>query len=125
MTITFKAIPFRAYAPAPSASAIFFKCILEVVFSEDVQNCLRFCLHDLNCGKMAAFQFYLQSEKQRKVGRVGKIVMFCQKFHGEKGSVRRAVVVMLGASSFVAKVRGEVFSYFHEVAVKRHSSMRK
>jgi hypothetical protein len=28
------------------------------------------------------------------------------------------------ASSFVAKVRGEVFAHFHVVAVKRHSSMR-
>jgi hypothetical protein len=28
------------------------------------------------------------------------------------------------ASSFVAKVRGEVFAYFHAVAVKCHSSMR-
>jgi hypothetical protein len=27
------------------------------------------------------------------------------------------------ASSFVAKVRGEVFAHFHAVAVKRHSSM--
>jgi hypothetical protein len=27
-------------------------------------------------------------------------------------------------SSFVAKVRGEVFLYFHAVAVKRHSNMR-
>jgi hypothetical protein len=28
------------------------------------------------------------------------------------------------ASSFVARVRGEVFAHFHAVAVKRHSSMR-
>jgi hypothetical protein len=28
------------------------------------------------------------------------------------------------ASSFVAKVRGEVFSYFHAVAVKHDSSMQ-
>jgi hypothetical protein len=27
------------------------------------------------------------------------------------------------ASSSVAKVMGEVFAYFHEVAIKRHSSM--
>jgi hypothetical protein len=28
------------------------------------------------------------------------------------------------ASSFIAKVRGEVFEYFHAVAVKRNNSMR-
>jgi hypothetical protein len=28
------------------------------------------------------------------------------------------------ATSFIAKVRGEVFSHFDTVAVKRHSSMR-
>jgi hypothetical protein len=28
------------------------------------------------------------------------------------------------ASSFVAKVRGEVFAHFHAVAVKHHSSMQ-
>jgi hypothetical protein len=29
------------------------------------------------------------------------------------------------ASSFVAKVRGEVFAHFHAVAVKRHSKSKK
>jgi hypothetical protein len=27
-------------------------------------------------------------------------------------------------SSFIAKIRGEVFTYFHAVAVKHHSSMQ-
>jgi hypothetical protein len=38
------------------------------VFSEGVQHRLRFCLDHFNCVKMAAFHFYLQSVKQRKVG---------------------------------------------------------
>jgi hypothetical protein len=45
---------------------------------------------------MAAFQFYLHSEKQTKVGWLGDgiLVVFGKKFPGEKGSVRRCVVVM-------------------------------
>jgi hypothetical protein len=45
---------------------------------------------------MAAFQLYLQSGKQRKVGWVGdhSHVVFGQKFPGEKRSVRWCVVVM-------------------------------
>jgi hypothetical protein len=39
------------------------------VFCEDVQRRLRFCLSHLNCVKMSAFQFYLQSGKQKR--RVG------------------------------------------------------
>jgi hypothetical protein len=60
----------------------FFKCNLEVVVYESVQRCLRFYLSHLNCVKMGAFQFYLQSGKQKS--RVG----------GEKGSVRQRVIVM-------------------------------
>jgi hypothetical protein len=47
-------------------------------------------------------------------------VVFCQKFLGEKGSVRCHDAT---GSSFVAKVPGEVFTHFHEVAVKCHSRM--
>jgi hypothetical protein len=45
---------------------------------------------------MAALQFYPQSRKKRKVGWVGEdsCVVFGQKFPGEKGSVRRFIVVM-------------------------------
>jgi hypothetical protein len=62
-TITLDVVPFHAYA-VPSAYAIFI-CILEVVFCEGVQHCLLFFLDHLNCVKMAAFQFYLQSRKQK------------------------------------------------------------
>jgi hypothetical protein len=41
------------------------------VICEGVQQRLRFCLDHLNYVKMAAFQFYLQSGKQRKVGWLG------------------------------------------------------
>jgi hypothetical protein len=49
----------------PRASGVF-KCILKVVFCEGVQYRLRFRLDHLSCFKMAAFQFYPQSGKQRK-----------------------------------------------------------
>jgi hypothetical protein len=82
-TITLKVVPFRAYEPFP-AFLPFFKRILEVVFSEDVQHRLRFCLDNLNCVKMAAFQFHFQSEKQTKVGCLGDDShVFGQKFIGE------------------------------------------
>jgi hypothetical protein len=68
----------------------FLKFILEVVFCEAVQHRLRFYLDHLSCVKTAAFQFYLQSGKQRKVGLVGddSHVVFDQKFPGEKENVR-------------------------------------
>jgi hypothetical protein len=46
------------------------------MFCETVQHRMRFCLHHLNCVKMVAFQFYLQSGTLRKVGWVGTTVMF-------------------------------------------------
>jgi hypothetical protein len=65
------------------------------LFCEGVQHCLQYCLDHLNCVKMPAFQFYLQSGKQRKVGWLYEShVVFGQKFSGEKGNVRRCVVVM-------------------------------
>jgi hypothetical protein len=67
---------------------------------------------------MAAFQFYFQSGKEGKVGWGDSNVVFVQKFPGEKESetVRRSEAT---ASSFVAKVRGEVFAHFQAVTVKR------
>jgi hypothetical protein len=51
---------------APFAVGLpFFKCILEVMVCEGVQQCLQFCLDRLSCVKMAAFQFYLQLGKQK------------------------------------------------------------
>jgi hypothetical protein len=116
--------PLLNVCAVPSASAIF-KCILEAMFCESVQYHLRFCLDHFNCVKMAAFQCYFQSGKQRKRKAVGTIAMFLiKKFPGGKGSLRPVRFCAASASCFVAKVRGGVFSHFHAVAVKRHSSMR-
>jgi hypothetical protein len=51
------------------------------------------------------------------------MLFFGQRFPGEKDSetVRCRDAT---ASSFVAKVRGEVFAHFHAVVVKRHCSVR-
>jgi hypothetical protein len=67
-SITLEVVPISAYAPF-TALLLFFKCILEVMFFEGVQHGLLFCLDHLNCVKMVALQFYLQSGKQRKVAR--------------------------------------------------------
>jgi hypothetical protein len=57
-TITLEVVPFRVYAQFRSSFAIF-KCILEAVFCEGVQQVSRFCLDHLSCVKMVACQFYL------------------------------------------------------------------
>jgi hypothetical protein len=61
-----------------------FKCIMEVMFCEAVQHRLRFRLDDLGCVKMAVFQFYLQSTKQKKVRWMadGSYDVFAQTFTG-------------------------------------------
>jgi hypothetical protein len=69
-TIAFEVVPYRVYAPFPALLPLL-KCILEVVFCDGVQDRLRFCLDNIICVKMAAFQFYFQSEKQRKLEWVG------------------------------------------------------
>jgi hypothetical protein len=73
-SITLKVVPFQAYAPFPALAA-FLKCILEVLFCEGVQHCLQFSLDHPSCVKMAAFQLYLQSGKQREEGWFGTTVM--------------------------------------------------
>jgi hypothetical protein len=93
---------------------------LEVVFWDDVQHCLRFCLDHLSCVKMAAFQFYLHSGKQRKARWGQQSCYFRSKLPGEKGSVRGCVVVMQKSVLFVTKVRGKFFTHFHALAVWIH-----
>jgi hypothetical protein len=51
-------------------------------------------------------------------------VVFGQKFPGEKGS-EMVHCHDATASSFDAKVWGEVFIHFHAVTMKHHSSMQK
>jgi hypothetical protein len=73
----------------PSASVIF-KCILEVVFCEDVQHNLWFCLNrlnHLNYAKTAAFQLYLPSVRETQKSGVGvgwQSCSFGQKFPDKK-----------------------------------------
>jgi hypothetical protein len=65
--------------------------------------------------------FIRETEKSR-AGEGRRSCCFWLKIRRRKRSVRWC----FGAtcSSFVAKVKGEVFSHFHAVCVKRHSSMR-
>jgi hypothetical protein len=61
---------------------------------------------------MAAFQYYLQGGN-RNVGRVGVRNSLVER----KRETARCRVA-------TAKVRGEVFAYFHAITTKRHSSVR-
>jgi hypothetical protein len=58
-----------------SIASVIFKIILKVMLYEGVRHSLRICLDHLNYDKMAAFQSYLQSGKQRKVEWVGMTVV--------------------------------------------------
>jgi hypothetical protein len=103
------------------------------VFCDGVQHRLQFCPDHTNRVKMATFQLYLQSGKQRKVAggpsqasRVGGgrqsccflVKNFLMKIKCETVLCRDAT-----ASSSVNNVQGAVFTHFHAVAVKCHSSM--
>jgi hypothetical protein len=78
-TLTLKIFTFHAYTSFP-ALLPFFKWILTVLFFEDVQHRLRFCLDHLSYVKMAAFQFYLQSGKQKsRVGGGWQLILFLVK----------------------------------------------
>jgi hypothetical protein len=94
-TITPEVVHFHTYALFPTFLP-FFKLILEAVLCEGVQHHVRFCLDLLNFVKMTAFQFCLQSGKEKsRVGGDDSRVVFGQKYPGEEGNVRRCVVVML------------------------------
>jgi hypothetical protein len=81
-------------------------------------------LDHLSCVKMTAFQFYLQSGKQRKVEWVGDDSRFWLKILWCKRKYEMVRCRDATAISFVPKVRSEVFEHFHAVAEKRLSSMR-
>jgi hypothetical protein len=74
-TITLEVVPFRTYTPFPALLPLS-KCILEVVFCEGIQHCLRFCLHHLSFVKTTASKFYLQLGKQVACEGVGSRVIF-------------------------------------------------
>jgi hypothetical protein len=88
------------YAPFPVLLPLS-KCILEVVFYEGVRHCLKFCLDRLICVKKVASSIG-ETEKSRKGhsqaskvgGEMATIFLLVKKISGEKGSVRRCVVVM-------------------------------
>jgi hypothetical protein len=67
--IIIEVLTFHAYAPFLELLP-FLKCILEVVFCEGLQHFPRFCLHHLNCAKMAVVQFIFirGNKKVRWVG---------------------------------------------------------
>jgi hypothetical protein len=114
----------RVYAPFLGLLPCF-KWILEAVFCEGIQYRLRFCLDHLSCVKMTVSLFHLQL-KNRKVVCLGddSHVFGEKKFIGEKRSVRKCVVEIQQPVNLSSKFRGEVFAYFHAVAVKRNSNMR-
>jgi hypothetical protein len=105
-------------------SQCFFKFNLEIMFCEDVQSRLRFCLDHYNCVKMAAFQFYLQSGKL-KVWPVGddSHVVFVKKILWWKRECETARYHDATASFWLPKFNAKSLQ-FHEVTVKHHSSMR-
>jgi hypothetical protein len=97
-TPTLEAVPFCS--THRSLLSCHSKCILEAVFCEAVQHSLRFCLHHLSRVKMAAFSFSLKQGGWR--------MTYC--LRSKTILVKRKCERT--ASSFVAKVRGEVFAHF-------------
>jgi hypothetical protein len=94
------------------------------------RNRLRFYLDHFNYVKMAVFQFYPQSGtgkplriKCGKRGGWGTTVKDFAKNSIIKGKYEMLCCIPL-ASSFAAKVQGEVFARFHAVVIKCHSIMR-
>jgi hypothetical protein len=74
---------------------------------------------------MAAFQFYLQSGKQKtRLGGGRQLCWFCPKIPLWKGKCEAVRCCDATASSLVAEVRGGVLTHFHAVAIERLSSMR-
>jgi hypothetical protein len=73
-----------------------------------------------------AFRFCLQSRKQKQIIWVleDRHIVFGQKLPGEKRKRETVRCRDATPSSIAPKVRGEVFSHFHAIAVKIHSSMR-
>jgi hypothetical protein len=72
--------------------------------------------------KWRPFSFIFNRRNRIKVRLVGDdshVVFFLSKRECETVRCRDAT-----ARSFVAKIRGEVFAYFHAFAMKRHSSMQ-
>jgi hypothetical protein len=90
------------------------------VFSDSVQHHLQFCIDHLNCDKMAACQFYLQSGKQKS--RVGG---------GQQSLVKNSLMKRKCAmvhrrdatGNSLSSKFGVMSAHFHAVTIKHHSSM--
>jgi hypothetical protein len=104
----------------PSASAIF-KCILEVLFCDSA--ILPRSPQLYQNGGLSVLSSIRETENQGGWAGDNSRVIFGKKFPGEKRIVE-TVHCDATASSFVAKVWGEVFAHFHSVTVKRQSSMQ-
>jgi hypothetical protein len=96
--------PLPRLYPVLSATAIF---KVHLVVCEGVQHRLRF--DHLKCVKMAEFQFF--SIRETEKSRVGERRQSCC-FLSKIPSWKRKRCRDATASSFVAKVRGEVFAHF-------------
>jgi hypothetical protein len=116
-TIALKIVLFRAYHRS--------ECMLDVMFCDSAQLCLRFCLHQLSRIKIVAFEFYLLSGKPKsRVRGRRKSCFSVKKIQWWKRKCEMVHCHDTTASYFFAKVRGEVFAHFHAVSINRHSSMQ-
>jgi hypothetical protein len=108
-------VPFSAFLP-------FLKYILEVMFCEGVHNYLRFCLDLLNYVRMGYSSFISNRGKREKYIGAWQSCYFWSKIPLWKRKYEAVCCCDATVSSFVDKVRGEVFAHFHTVTIKRHSS---
>jgi hypothetical protein len=103
------------------------------VFYEEGQHCLQFCLSHLSCVKMVAFQFFLQSRKQKKVagGQVRWVdwvgddtcVVSGQKFPNEN-KMWNSAVLWCNSQFFCRQNLGWSLHTFSCSRCKHHNSMR-
>jgi hypothetical protein len=106
-TITHKVVHFRRYTLFPVLLQ-FFKCILEAFDSTSITSTV---------SKWRPFSFIL-SRRNRKVWWVGNDShVFGKKNSRSERKSETARSRDTTASSFVAKVQGEIFSHFHAIAV--------
>jgi hypothetical protein len=85
-TITLKAVPFCIYTPFPSASAIFLKCMLEIMFCEGVQHALQFCPDHLSFVRMLGNRKVTRAKSDKLISWVvdESNIAFGKKFPGER-----------------------------------------
>jgi hypothetical protein len=74
--------------------------------------------------KWRPFSFIFYQEIREKYGgwETTAMLFLVKKFPGEKKKYETVRCRVATASSFVARLRGEVFAHFDELSIKRHSS---